>query len=159
MKGDLARQMLDGIDRYLTRATLASVAQRKDYWKPDYSSVEAYAKSVQPNRDRFKKIIGAVDERLPVKELEVVGGTIQEALVAQTKTYTVYAVRWPVFPGVYGEGLLLEPRGKAKASVVVIPDADQTPEMWVGLSPGLPGTIGSLPASWLRKVAGLWFQF
>ncbi len=140
MKGDLARQMLDGIDRYLTRATLASVAQRKDYWKPDYSSVEAYAKSVQPNRDRFKKIIGAVDERLPVKELEVVGGTIQEALVAQTKTYTVYAVRWPVFPGVYGEGLLLEPRGKAKASVVVIPDADQTPEMWVGLSPGLPGT-------------------
>jgi cephalosporin-C deacetylase-like acetyl esterase len=139
MKGDLARQMLDGIDRYLTRATAASVAKRQDYWKPDYASAGAYAKSVQPKRDRFKKIIGAVDERLPIKELEYVGGTNQEAVVAQTQKYTVYAVRWPVLPGVYGEGLLLEPKGKAKACVVVIPDADQTPEMWVGLAPGLQG--------------------
>ena len=121
MKGDPARQMLDGIDRYLTRATAASVVQRKDYWKPDYSSAGAYARSVQPNRDRFKKIIGAVDARSPIKELEYVGGTSQEAVVAQTKKYTVYAVRWPVLPGVYGEGLLLEPKGKPKACMVVIP--------------------------------------
>jgi len=47
-------------------------------------------------------------------------------------------VRWPVLPGVYGEGLLLEPtKGEPKACVVAIPDADQTPEMIVGLAPGL----------------------
>src|SRR4029077_19452416 len=73
----------------------------------------------------------------PIKQLEYVGGTGQKAEVAETKTYTVYAVRWPVLSGVYGEGLLLEPKGKAKACVVVIPDADQTPEMWAGLAPGL----------------------
>src|SRR5437588_7087259 len=85
MKGDLARQMVDGIDRYLTRATAASVDRRKEYWKPDYSSHEAYAKSVQPNRDRLRKIIGAVDQRLPVKELEYVSGTGQKSVVAQTE--------------------------------------------------------------------------
>ena len=33
------------------------------------------------------------------------------------------AVRWPVLEGVEGEGLLLEPRAKAIASVVYLPDA------------------------------------
>ncbi|HWY86426.1 MAG TPA: hypothetical protein VNX28_06865 [Gemmataceae bacterium] len=138
MKGDLARQMLDGIDRYLTRETVASVAKRQQFWKVDYSSPDAYAKSVQPNRERLRKIIGAVDQRLPVTQLEYVGGTAHGAMVAQTERYTVHAIRWPVLPGVFGEGLLLEPKEKANACVVAIPDADQTPEMLAGLTPGLP---------------------
>jgi dienelactone hydrolase len=138
MKGDLARQMLDGIDRYLTRETAAAVDRRKDYWKPDYSSPEAYVKSVSPNRERLRKIIGAVDPRLPVKELEFASSTGHGPKVAEFASYTVYAVRWPVLPGVFGEGLLLEPKGKPKARVVAVPDAEQTPEMLVGLVPGLP---------------------
>ena len=35
------------------------------------------------------------------------------------------------------EGLLLEPAAAAKAAVVVIPDAGQTPEQLAGLQPGL----------------------
>jgi dienelactone hydrolase len=136
MKGDLARHMLDGIDRYLTRATATATAKRAEYWQPDYSSPDAYAKSVDPNRERLRKIIGAIDPRLPVKQMEYVGGTEQAAVVADTKSYTVYAVRWPVLPGVFGEGLLLEPKAKAKACVVAIPDADQTPETIVGLASG-----------------------
>src|SRR5207248_2327742 len=45
--------------------------------------------------------------------------------------------RWPVLDGVTGEGLLLEPKGKPLAHVVVLPDADQTPEQLSGLAPGL----------------------
>jgi dienelactone hydrolase len=137
IKGDLARTMVDGIHRYLARQTEASVATRKDYWRPDYSSPDAYVKSVAPNRERLRRIIGAVDQRLPVTELEQVSGTGQGPVVAQTDKYTVYAVRWPVLRGVYGEGLLLEPRGKVLACVVAIPDADQTPEALVGLASGL----------------------
>src|SRR5262249_39227107 len=40
--------------------------------------------------------------------------------------------------GVDAEGLLLEPKGKPLACVVALPDADQTPEMLVGLAPGVP---------------------
>jgi dienelactone hydrolase len=137
-KADFAAVMVDGIGKYLDRATKASVAERKKYWKPDFSSPEAYVKSVNPNRERFKKIIGLVDKRLPVPALTLVGTTDQPALIAKTKAYKVYTVRWPVLPGVDGEGLLLEPEGKAKANVVAIPDADWTPEMLVGLAPGVP---------------------
>ncbi len=137
-EGDLAAQMVAGIDQYLTRATADSVAKRKEYWKPDFSSPEAYTKSVQPNRERLKKILGVVDERVKFADLEYVGGPNTPSLVAETDAYKVHAVRWPVLPGIDGEGLLLEPKGKPVACVVVIPDADQAPETLVGFGPDPP---------------------
>jgi hypothetical protein len=47
-------------------------------------------------------------------------------------------VRWPVLEGVTGEGLLLEPRSGVRASVIALPDADQTPEQLAGLATGIP---------------------
>lgn len=138
-EGDLAAQMVEGIDKYLMRELAASVEKRAQYWKPDFSSPEAYAKSVQPNRDRLKKILGVVDQRVSPVEMQLVATTTQPALVAETVSYKVFAVRWPVLPGVDGEGLLLEPKGKAVANVIAIPDADWTPEMLVGLAPGVAG--------------------
>jgi len=137
-EGDLAAQMVTGIDKYLMLELEASVKKRQEYWKPDYSSQEAYTKSVEPNRERLRKILGVVDKRLPVTELEYVSTTTQPALVAETDSYKVFAVRWPVFEGVDGEGLLLEPKEKPIANVIAIPDADWTPEMLVGLAPGVP---------------------
>jgi hypothetical protein len=136
--GDLAEQMLAGIDKYLMRELAASVEKRKQYWKPDYSSPEAYTKSVEPNRERLRHILGVVDKRVSPIEMELVATTSTPSLVAETDTYKVYAVRWPVLEGVDGEGLLLEPKGKSVACVIAIPDADWTPEMLVGLAPGVP---------------------
>ena len=133
-EGDLAARMVEGIDKYLMRELAASVEKRKAYWKPDFSSPEAYAQSIQPNRDRLKTILGVVDERVPFTDLEYVGGPKTPSLVAETDAYKVFSVRWPVFPGVDGEGLLLEPKGKAKACVVALPDADWTPEMFIGMA-------------------------
>jgi dienelactone hydrolase len=136
--GDLAAQMVAGIDKYLMRELAASVEKRKQYWKPDFSSAESYSKSVQPNRERLKKILGIVDARVSPVEMEYVGTATQPELVAETDAYKVHAVRWPVLPSMDGEGLLLEPKGKAAACVVALPDADWTPEMLVGLAPGVP---------------------
>jgi dienelactone hydrolase len=144
--GDLAAQMVAGIDRYLLRETAASVDKRQALWKPDYSSVEAYRNSVQPNRQRLKKILGVVDPRLPPR-LEYVSGPGQPALIAEGKDFNVYAVRWAVFPGVDAEGLLLEPNSDPAANLVVIPDAGWTPEMLAGLAPGVPVAVQT-PAMW-----------
>ena len=46
----------------------------------------------------------------------------------------IHAVRWAVLPGVDAEGLLIEPKEKAKANVVAIPHADQLPEELAGLT-------------------------
>ncbi|MBI5773277.1 MAG: hypothetical protein HZA89_05985 [Verrucomicrobia bacterium] len=137
MTGDLSAQMVAGIDKFLDRELEASVATRAQFWKRDFTSAEAYEKSVAPNRERLRKIIGAVDARLPVKELEFVGGTGTPSKIAENAGCTIYAVRWPVFDGVHGEGLLIEPRGKAVANIIALSDADQTPEQLCGLAPGL----------------------
>jgi hypothetical protein len=136
--GDLAAQMVEGIDKYLMRELAGSVEHRMEHWKPDYSSQEAYQKSIKPNRDRLRKMLGVVEKRVPFSDLEYVSSTKHPALVAETANYKVYAVRWPVLPGVEGDGLLLEPKGKFTSCVVAIPDADWTPEMFVGLAPGVP---------------------
>jgi len=111
--------------------------ERAQLWQRDFSSVAAYEKSVEPNRQRLRTIIGAADARQPMAALEVISNTAAQPLVAETEAFTVQAVRWPVFEGVFGEGLWLQPKAESVARMVAIPDAGQTPEMVVGLAPGL----------------------
>ena len=63
-EGDLAEQMVEGIKRYLLRETDASIEKRARLWKRNYGSLERYDQSVAANRERFAKIIGAVDGRV-----------------------------------------------------------------------------------------------
>jgi dienelactone hydrolase len=136
--GDLSAQMRAGIDRCITREAERAAKERSCFWKRDLSSPTAYERSVAPNRERLRRIIGLADRRLPCTALELVATTAAPALVAETNSFEVFAVRWPVLDGVSGEGLLLRPRGKPRAFVVAFPDADQTPEQLAGLAPGLP---------------------
>src|SRR5262249_10156912 len=79
------------------------------------------------------------DPRVPFDAPELVATTSQPALVGKGENYEIFAVRWPAFGDVHGEGLLLVPTGKKPvANVVAIPDADQTPEQIVGLVEGVP---------------------
>jgi dienelactone hydrolase len=146
-EGDLAAQMVAGMDRYLMGRIQTAPQRRQGYWKPDYSSPAAYAKSVAGRRERFRAIIGAADPRVPSPELLWNANHAASSLVARigggaTPQIEIHSVRWPVFSGdvpaaVYGEGLLLEPAGEPRANLIVLPDAATTPEMIAGLQPGL----------------------
>ena len=139
VEGDLAAQMVEALDGYVTDAVARSPEKREILWNRDYSSHEAYTKSVEPNRERFKKQIGCLDERLPIEALNYVATTSTAAQIVEWDDYTVSRVRWQVFDGVAGEGLLLEPRdGAWTTQVVAIPDADWTPEMIAGVTNDLP---------------------
>ena len=65
IEGDLARHMLDGIDRYLSREPAASVENAAEILEARLCSPQAYEKSIEPNRERLKKILGVVDARVP----------------------------------------------------------------------------------------------
>jgi dienelactone hydrolase len=136
-QGPLDEKMLDGLHVFIDRKIDASVEARSRFWSRDLSSAVNYEKSVAPNRERFRSIIGLKDERV-LPSMERYGDDDNPALVAETPTFRVFQVRWPVLAGVTGEGLLLEPRRQPVGRVVAIPDADQTPEMLIGLAPGLP---------------------
>jgi len=141
LEGDISAQMVEGIDRFLMREIEKSVVSRSQFWQRDFSSPDAYEKSIQPNRERLRRMIGAADERIPVKALELVGTTEAPAKIAETKAYEIFKVRWPVFENVFAEGLWLKPRAASVASVIALPDADQTPEMLAGLASGIiPGS-------------------
>ena len=135
--GDISTQMVAGIDRFLTRETEKAATQRGNLWKRDFKSPEAYEKSVATNRQHLRKLIGAVDARLPVTELEFVATTRRTAKLGESERFTAHRVRWPVFEGVFGEGLLLEPKTPPIAAVIALPDADQTPEQIAGLAADL----------------------
>ncbi|HQU44992.1 MAG TPA: hypothetical protein PK867_19405, partial [Pirellulales bacterium] len=135
-QGDLSARMLDGAHRLIDRKIEESIQLRLRYWRRGLSSTEAYAESVAPNRQRFARQIGAVDSRLP-PAMERFGDDDCPALVAKTAGYRIFQVRWPVLDGVWGEGLLLEPAKPSTACVVVLGDADQTPEQLAGLERGV----------------------
>ena len=136
---DVASRLVAGVDTFLLQEIEKSVEWRTRYWKRDLSSPDKYNASVEPNRRRLAHILGVRDARAAVDGFELAGTAARPALVGQGGGYKVYAVRWRAFGDVCGEGLLLVPTGGKKiADVVAIGDADQTPEMMVGLAEGVP---------------------
>ncbi len=149
LQGDLAMEMVAGIDRFLRRELEASVARRAEFWRQDFASPEQYRLSVEPNRQRFAKRIGVVDPRPGRISLELVASTTTPSLAGAGKDYTVTAVRWPALKGMMAEGLYLQPKGQVKARIVALGDADWSPEMLAGLTGDLP--VG---AQFARRLAG-----
>ncbi|MFT5109439.1 MAG: dienelactone hydrolase [Pseudoalteromonas tetraodonis] len=136
-EADLSTRLMDGAHQFIERKIAEAPSKNAAFWSHrDFSSAEAYAESVMPNRERLRVIIGAVDDRLPA-QMERFGDDRWPALVAETPRYRVFQVRWPVLEGLWGSGLLVQPNGETVARVVVLPDAAQTPEQLLGLAPGI----------------------
>ena len=134
--GDIASRLIEGADRFLLRQLELSRERRSEYWRRDFSSASAYAHSLEPNRRRLAHILGLRDIRIPFRALELVQTTEDTAQLAESANVEIFQVRWPAFGDVYGEGLLLRPKGRrASASVIAIPDATQDPEHLAGLDP------------------------
>jgi dienelactone hydrolase len=133
--------MMDGLHVFIERKIADSIKHRPQYWQRNLKSAADYTASIEPNRQRFAQMIGAVDPRInrDHPRMERFGDDDSPALVAETERYRIYQVRWPVLEGVFGEGLLIEPHGTPVAQVVAIPDAGQTPEQLVRLARGLRG--------------------
>jgi dienelactone hydrolase len=149
--------MVAGISRFALRALQESPQQRDALWRRDYSSADAYARSVAPNRERLRTIIGAVDPREKADGFELVAkyNRNRHPVSAEGRKFNVHTIRWPVLPGVTAEGLLLVPTDKARARVVALPDADWTPEMFAGLAGGItehPPLAGFLAANGVQVV-------
>ena len=145
LEGDIPSQLVAGVDRFLLRHLEASIDRRAAHWKRDLASPAAYIKSVAANRARLAEITGVVDARVNPQGL-----ADQQLLFVRGKRFPVSGVgkgframniRWPSIRNMHGEGLALFCTNEQQQNdrfVIVIPDADQTPEMLCGVSPGLP---------------------
>lgn len=136
-QGKTSSGMVAGIDRFLLSETKASLQSRAKHWNRDLSSAAAYEKSIEKNRTHLSWLLGVRDERIAFESPELVETLTSSAKLGSGPNYDVLRIRWPVLNGVAWEGLILEPHQKATASMIAIPDASQTPEMMVGLQPGI----------------------
>jgi len=149
--GDLSAQMVEGIDRWLLRETERVASNRMVLWSEAMASQQSRDDFLTTKRRQLSEMIGDVDR--PVSGgLEFIGDTARgpgrggEIFRSNgPHGFVAWRVRWPVFEGVFGEGLLLEPLGaegqpplSAPPLAVAIPDADQAPELIAGLRFGLP---------------------
>jgi dienelactone hydrolase len=141
MTGDIASELVAGVDRFLLKQIDESRAKRAAHWKRDFSSPKAYTASVEPNRKRLAHILGVRDPRVSFDKPERFDGYNLRGTFGEGDGIEVHSIRWPAFGDVTGEGLeafdqRLGPN--AAAHIIVIPDAAQTPEELLGIVPGVP---------------------
>jgi len=142
---DIAPRMVDAIDAFLVRKTAESVTRRDEAWRGKQlgkvAAAEGNADPFAEERAALAKILGMKDARVASPQLQVIARPGHSGRVGVGPGYEIYAVRWPAFGDVTGEGLWLVPAAESKDSlpgVVAIPDADITPEMLTGLVEGVP---------------------
>jgi hypothetical protein len=119
VQGDIASQLVDGTNRFFDKQIEKAAANREKFWKRDFTSPEAYEKSIAGNRHRLAEILGVRDARPAQVEMELVRTTDRPALVGKSAAFEAYAVRWRAFGDVHGEGLLLKPVGREPVADVI----------------------------------------
>ncbi|MYB77842.1 MAG: prolyl oligopeptidase family serine peptidase [Chloroflexi bacterium] len=102
-------------DRYLDDLADQAYGVRAERWQRDYSSAEAYTRSVAPNREAWLAMMGGLppaEERVPLDP--------ERRVVADRPDHTVYAVTLGMLPGVRLFGYLLVPKGISEPRAAVV---------------------------------------
>jgi len=99
-------------DSYLDRLILEAEEARPTRWNRDFSSIEAYLRSIEPNRGRFLQMVGG----WPPDRCEL---NPRRQQVARTSRYDLDRVFLTVLPGVEIDCLLLIPPGGGRRPAVL----------------------------------------
>ena len=142
MEGDIPSQLVDVADRFLLSELEKAAKARPTFWKRNLTSPLAYNQSIATNRARLAFILGVRDTRIPATGLHMEESTSQSALVGKGNNYHIYAISWPAFADIRGEGLMLVPSNRQPiANIIALPHADNTPEELCGLTLGIPAQL------------------
>ena len=137
---------------YFQRRIAEARESRRRTFKPDFSSVENYEKSMEPYRVRCRKLLGLANAKAEsYPTVEVVGEGADCCIERVTIPFggpfkgNASPRSWPL----HARGLMIRPNGSGhRQAVIVCPDADIWPERVVGLVEGgqTPGWLSSLLA-------------
>ncbi|MCL2117330.1 MAG: S9 family peptidase [Planctomycetaceae bacterium] len=127
--GDIVEKLIADADAFFLAETLETVKRQESFWNRDLSSVEAYEQSLEANRKELARILGVVDPRVGFEAPEIIDNLDRSGMVFETRDFSVFAIRWPVFDDYTAEGLLIAPKNGTPDEVVIrIPDADESAE-------------------------------
>lgn len=107
--------ILKQMKRLVTRERRKASARRARYFRPDFSSAEAYAESIVPYRKELKSMLGwPLTEYRPEES-----PNCRESLVAEDDLGRIYRLWIETLPGFETYGILFIPRGKAPFPLVI----------------------------------------
>ena len=150
-KVDLSAKMVEGVGKFLLRETERQKEHRAEAWQFDFSSEKGFDQSISAQRHLLSKRLGVVEERVQ-SHIEILTNSKAAGLKAfkiELPKCTISAIHWQVLDGLSAEGILVQPKGKVTARVVMIPDADVTPEVLAGMQ--LSGHVGFAAAQQLAN--------
>ena len=155
MQGDIASELVAGVDRFLLEQLRRSPAARQQRWpRPaEGDAADQWNTVAGKLRERLSTIIGLRDARVKAPRVLLEREITATAPYAEGAAWTAERARWPVLNGVEATGLWLQPRERTspKFRAVVIPDAGQTPEQLIGVS---LGADECLPVAAILAAAG-----
>jgi cephalosporin-C deacetylase-like acetyl esterase len=142
LRGDIASELVSGVDRFLLKQIDASVTQRLAGWpKPNSQngeiSPDVYSEAIKGLRAEYSRRIGLVDTRTESNDwiiespLNANGLATGLQSLASDESLRIEQVRWPVFEGFEAHGLLVIPK-TIRFGAVLVPDASQLPENLCG---------------------------
>ncbi|NQT11180.1 MAG: dienelactone hydrolase family protein, partial [Planctomycetes bacterium] len=133
-----AKHMAQVRDYFQRRIEAArSIRDRIHY--PDFTSLEAYKKSIAPRRASCREMLGLVDAQPPAP--------IREELLATSNDLRIARLTIPIVNGLSARGLLFSPLpARPRPVVIVCPDAETWPEQFAGL------TDDAQPPLWLTNL-------
>ncbi len=122
----LRQQLFEAYDNWLMRQCRKRYDERGNRWQRDFSSLEAYSRSVAPNRERLLAMIGGWPwERGSLEP------TVEE--IATTDSYMASRVFYTSFDNVRVDAILIRPHGKGPFPAVLAQHGvNHTPEQICG---------------------------
>ena len=98
LKGDIASELVAGVDRFLLKQLDESVKTRERYWKREFSSLKAYDASIEPNRKRLAHILGVRDPLTQSGTAEHPDDFSYQLVAGSGEPASVRSIRWRAFP-------------------------------------------------------------
>jgi len=98
------RALFDQVQDYLMKRLRSLHDSRGRFWNRDYSSLDAYERSVEPNRQHFLSILGGWP--WPREPLD-----LRRAVIREFDSFRLERASYRVFTGVQTDSLLLVPKG------------------------------------------------
>jgi len=137
-QGSIYAVQLNQERKYWLKQIVATPALRDSLWRPDFSSVDAYRRSLRDHRENLRKMLGLVDLSNKSPEVKSValesdGVGVEDVTIAFREDFRARA-------------LLFVPQGKAVGAVIALPDSKESREAFAGIAEG------ETPASWLTSL-------
>ena len=102
LEGDIASNLVAGVDRFLLRQTEVSLEQRATRWHRDFTSADRYTASIATNRQQLAHLLGVRDPRKTPPELRILHRLGEPLSVAREERYDLFSVEWDAFGDVHG---------------------------------------------------------